>query len=670
MEKVQKTNYGKWRALTLSAVYLLMGLHIAHWKIAGRTLAPLEFNEVLYTIHLGIITAGFIFMGVALLATVIVGRFFCSWMCHILALQDASAWLLEKFNIKPKHFRSRILLWIPFLALIYLFVLPQIERLYLGQPPVAFKILTDGEGWASFVTNDFWRNLPSVGITLLTFFICGFLIVYFLGSRSFCQYGCPYGALFSLTDRITPGKIILSGDCNQCGICTATCQSHILIHKEVKEFGKVVDTNCLKDLDCVQVCPNDALKFGFTKPSLLQSLYSGGKNKKKYDFSYTEEFILASTYIVFVFIFRGLYDTIPFLLALSVSILLSYFVVVFYRLLRLEFVRMGSLILKKSDGITGPGKMFFFLFFIAMLLTIHSGWMHYHQYSGNIAYNRVAWNVKDEASAKIQQLEITDALNHLQLVDKYGIYHAASLSRELAAIYILKDDKENAKIQLEELLAKQPDDIEAQLRYAKILFTTNNEKDATESLKKIVDSETLTDHDQKIKSDALLMLGHIEEKNGFASLALDRYQQALKMNDQNAEAILALGVIYTKTNQLKDAESYLTRAYALYPSSPLIENNLAVVYVRMHKYALAQLHLENLLLLQPENYQAQYQLAMMVYGQGKKEESKIMLENILLKHPDYVQAQKALNMVNSSPQNGKIGKNFTANNLSSSRAKK
>jgi len=91
MKTAVKRDYAKWRAISLATVYLLMGLHIAHWKLAGRTLAPLEFNEVLYTVHLGIVTAGFLFMGLTMVATLVAGRFFCSWMCHMVALQDGCA---------------------------------------------------------------------------------------------------------------------------------------------------------------------------------------------------------------------------------------------------------------------------------------------------------------------------------------------------------------------------------------------------------------------------------------------------------------------------------------------------------------------------------------------------------------------------------------------------
>ena len=43
---VWRRNYARWRAATLVGVHVLIGIHIAHWLIAGRSLAPLEFIEV------------------------------------------------------------------------------------------------------------------------------------------------------------------------------------------------------------------------------------------------------------------------------------------------------------------------------------------------------------------------------------------------------------------------------------------------------------------------------------------------------------------------------------------------------------------------------------------------------------------------------------------------
>src|SRR5690606_38342075 len=133
--------FSRWRALSLVAVHLLIGLHVAHWMIRGRTLAPLELNEVMYTLELGVVTAGFLFMAALVLGTLVFGRFFCSWACHILALQDLSAWLLQRAGIRPAPIRMRLLRWAPLAAMLYMFVWPQMKRWIVREWPGAATVL-------------------------------------------------------------------------------------------------------------------------------------------------------------------------------------------------------------------------------------------------------------------------------------------------------------------------------------------------------------------------------------------------------------------------------------------------------------------------------------------------------------------------------------------------
>ncbi|MCZ7680337.1 MAG: 4Fe-4S binding protein [Sandaracinaceae bacterium] len=267
----RRSRIARRRAAVLIGVHVLAAAHVAHWLVAGQTLAPLELNEVLHTLHLGVVTAGFLFMALAVLATALFGRFFCSWGCHLLALQDLSAWALEKLGVRPRPLRSRALLYVPLGAMLYLFVWPQVERVAAGRALPALHVASDADGWASFVTRDLWRNLPGPAIALVTFAVCGLVIVYVLGSRSFCRYACPYGAVFGLADRVAPGRIVRSGDCDACGLCTAVCQSHVRVHEEIRAGGAVVDPRCLKDLDCVAVCPKRALRYGRARPPLFAS---------------------------------------------------------------------------------------------------------------------------------------------------------------------------------------------------------------------------------------------------------------------------------------------------------------------------------------------------------------------------------------------------------------
>src|SRR5438034_6599902 len=85
---IRKSKTGRWRAAALIALNLFMIAHIIQWRIMGKTISPIEPSETMYTLQQGAINAGFIFFSLAILATLIFGRFVCGWGCHILALQD------------------------------------------------------------------------------------------------------------------------------------------------------------------------------------------------------------------------------------------------------------------------------------------------------------------------------------------------------------------------------------------------------------------------------------------------------------------------------------------------------------------------------------------------------------------------------------------------------
>jgi polyferredoxin len=117
---IRKSKNSPRRAMVLIAVQVLILAHIGLWLLSreygwfeGKTLTPVEPSESMQTIELGAINAGAIFFGVILLSTLIFGRFFCGWACHIVMLQDFCAWIMKKCGVRPKPFRSRILVWAP-----------------------------------------------------------------------------------------------------------------------------------------------------------------------------------------------------------------------------------------------------------------------------------------------------------------------------------------------------------------------------------------------------------------------------------------------------------------------------------------------------------------------------------------------------------------------------
>ena len=158
----------------------------------------------------------------------------------------------------------------------------------------------------------------------------------------------------------------------------------------------------------------------------------------------------------------------------------------------------------------------------------------------------------------------------------------------------------------------------------------------------------------KIRSEAHLTLGHIEEKNGFGSSAMNNYRQSIKDNPANMEAMLAYGVILSQSGQLDEAEKYLIKCNEVIPGSALIHNNLSAIYIRMNKDNLAIKHLSELIRLQPENFQAYYNLGMLFLRAEKSKQAIQYLQIALTIKPDYANAHiglaKALNIEGQKSQ--------------------
>ena len=117
--KRKKSGRGPIRAAVLVLVHVFILFHVLDYYLRGRTLSPVEPSESMYTLELGQVNAGAIFFGLAIISTVIWGRFFCGWGCHVIALQDLSSYLLRRFGVRPKPFRSRLLVFVPFVLAFY-----------------------------------------------------------------------------------------------------------------------------------------------------------------------------------------------------------------------------------------------------------------------------------------------------------------------------------------------------------------------------------------------------------------------------------------------------------------------------------------------------------------------------------------------------------------------
>ncbi len=390
---IRHSKTSRWRALSLIVLTLLMVAHYIQWRIMGTTVSPIEPSESMYTLQNGFVNAGFIFFTLAILATLIFGRYVCGWGCHIVALQDFCAWLLKKFGLKPKQFRSRLLIYVPLIVALYMFVWPTALRFFAGpkdQPLIP-------QFTNHLITTEFWATFPPFFVAVPFLFICGFMTVYFLGQKGFCTYACPYGGVFVLADKIAPGKIRVTDACNQCGHCTITCMANVKVAAEVRDYGMVIDPGCMKHMDCISVCPNDALYFGFGKPSIiadrgLRIADSSPKSKvqsPKFSLTWPEELFAAAVFFVSYMAVWDVYQLIPMLMSLGIATVTTYLAVRILQLFKAREQSFYRFKLRASGKIQRAGWVFLAFAGLWIGLNAHSGWVRYNERAGTIGYESV-----------------------------------------------------------------------------------------------------------------------------------------------------------------------------------------------------------------------------------------------------------------------------------------
>ncbi len=157
---------GQMAAAALILVHVLIAAHIVQWWVTGMTISPSSPLNPCRRCE-GVVNAGFVFFALAIGSTLILGRFFCGWACHIVALQDLCSWMMGKISVKPKPFRSRLLVFVPLILALYMFVWPVVHREVLrplfadarGRLPVWLGQSEPLSGLTSeFLVDDFWAT--------------------------------------------------------------------------------------------------------------------------------------------------------------------------------------------------------------------------------------------------------------------------------------------------------------------------------------------------------------------------------------------------------------------------------------------------------------------------------------------------------------------------------
>ena len=251
-------------------------------------------------------------LAIILIMTIVLGRFFCGWICPFGLYMDVLTLIRKTFQIRYRiipdklnkflhNFRYALLLLFLILALI-LSLIEQpstVNRLtlmashfagpfqHLGillGPMVPLIVPWTGPleiGGLYFSFPYIQQVMTYSSESIVTINALLFLALVVIGSffvrRVWCRF-CPTGASIAVLNKIKGFKwapmLHLNKNktkCTKCGICKRVCPVQVTEVYEQKE-GKIMTSMCMLCLRCVEMCPyEDCLKVNLGRKTVFKS---------------------------------------------------------------------------------------------------------------------------------------------------------------------------------------------------------------------------------------------------------------------------------------------------------------------------------------------------------------------------------------------------------------
>jgi polyferredoxin len=247
-----------------------------------------------------------------LIMPIVLGRFFCGWICPFGLYMDVITLIRKAFQIRYRILSDRLNKFLHnFRYVLILFFLLLPFALVLMQPPSSLNILTlsalvlagpfEGLGilmgplvpiivpWEGpLKIGEIYSSFPYVqevikysGENFATIGAWTFLILIFVGSffirRVWCRF-CPTGSSIAVLNRLKGFKwapvLHLDKDetkCTKCGICKRVCPVQVTEVYEQKG-GKIMTSMCMLCSRCVEMCPyEDCLKIKLGNKTVSRS---------------------------------------------------------------------------------------------------------------------------------------------------------------------------------------------------------------------------------------------------------------------------------------------------------------------------------------------------------------------------------------------------------------
>jgi ferredoxin-type protein NapH len=189
----------------------------------------------------------------ALLAVIVLGRFFCGWICPyvpLLAASNSMRYLAKRIGIRLPD--VRLDRRIPFLVLASVLLVTAVSGAVLV--PLVYPPAILGRQLFRFV---YFGGLGAGAVLLAA----AVIFDTFVTRAGFCTYLCPGGTLFRFLGVGSPVRVRRDAAvCDECGACDAVC------NLDQSPMTDRLDSGCERCAKCVAACPCHALSMAVGSP--------------------------------------------------------------------------------------------------------------------------------------------------------------------------------------------------------------------------------------------------------------------------------------------------------------------------------------------------------------------------------------------------------------------
>jgi len=210
-----------------------------------------------------------------IILTIVIGRFFCGWLCPFGTLHQFISFLAHRNKKNPellavrKYRKAQNIKYYVLIIFLLMAAAANMQTLQTGLlDPIPLFTRTVNILLLPVIDNAV--NILSVSdryyrtaIPILAVFVI-FAVLNFFIPRFFCLFVCPLGALFGIINRFAVWRIRRNLNCTDCKLCNKNCQGNC------QPSEALMQSECLMCMNCLDDCKFSAIDFDTADSSTIQ----------------------------------------------------------------------------------------------------------------------------------------------------------------------------------------------------------------------------------------------------------------------------------------------------------------------------------------------------------------------------------------------------------------